>query len=97
VSNWRDYEDMPREQLIERLRAAEDACVYMGWTAVIGGSDRNDAATELWHRWARLPSVDTSVDANAELAAAERALAETRRETRERVISYFFGDQSEER
>ncbi|HET6915953.1 MAG TPA: hypothetical protein VFH56_07675 [Acidimicrobiales bacterium] len=83
--DWRNYGEMSREELIERLRHAEDVCVYFGWTGAAPVNDnRAQAATELWMRWARLDGVDTSVASNVDLASAEQSLADIAEQRHER-------------
>lgn len=77
-----DFTNLSREDLEQRLRAAEEVCVMVGWCG-LGHSDREEAATELWLRWARLVGQDyTGPDAHPELAGSEAVLAAQRRQAR---------------
>jgi hypothetical protein len=82
-----DFTNLSRDELEQRLRMAEDVCVMVGWCG-LGHSDREEAATELWLRWARLVGQDyTGPDAHPELAGAEAALAAQRGRTRADTIA----------
>jgi hypothetical protein len=76
-----DYSGLTRTELEQRLAAAEDVCLMVGWTPDTG-SDRSCAATELWMRWARLPGVSTHPRDHPELVGSEASLAARRRATR---------------
>jgi hypothetical protein len=89
--DWRNYADMGRDELIGRLRHAEDVCVYFGWTGA-DNTTRGHATTELWMRWARLDGVHTDVASNADLAGAEKSLADARRAKRDEALKKMRGD-----
>lgn len=70
--------------LLERLQAAERALVVFGWCA-IGPTERDEAALELWSRWAKLvpagfldratwPDIDIDALVAARCATRERTL-----------------------
>lgn len=52
------YESMTHEQLVARLKVAEDTLVLIGWSSTKLGdpdlefSDRAKAAEQAWHMWA---------------------------------------------
>lgn len=46
----RDYSSLTREELEQRLDAAEDVCVLFAWSPV-QYNDRADAAFEMWKKW----------------------------------------------
>lgn len=71
----------------ERLEAAERALVMFGWCGV-GDSERDQAATELWQRWAALVDSDfLGPRAHPDLDA--RALAACRRARRDQTLAEF--------
>lgn len=45
------YADLTREQLEERLAAAEEVCLMFGWSALHEDTDRDIAAYLLWSKW----------------------------------------------
>ena len=49
----RDYSRLTREEMWQRLDAAEDVCVLFGWSPVQHG-ERADATFEAWLRWGML-------------------------------------------
>jgi hypothetical protein len=83
-----NYGDLSRSEIEQRLQAAEDVCVAFGWCGTRDDTDREQAAEELWHRWARLVGSDfTGPAAHPELAASEQALAEERRTSHRQLLS----------
>ncbi len=85
-----EYDDLTREQLVERLVAAEKVCTAYGITGDGDETDRQKALYMLWRAWHRLPSVEFSKtrwhhltdDSIYELAAARD---EIRRQTLLRI------------
>lgn len=70
------YDSMSREQLIARLKVAEDALVLIGWSSTdlgsFEGTDRGDAAHQMWSMWAHMVMGGTdllSPGANPEIDA----------------------------
>ena len=45
------YASLSREELEERLEAAEALCILYSWTGVHRETDREVAAFELWRQW----------------------------------------------
>lgn len=48
--------------ILERLKAAENVCVMVGWTGTSSDpeeSARAKAAAVLWHEWTKVPGVST--------------------------------------
>lgn len=69
--------------LLDRLQAAERAMVVFGWCPV-GASDREEAALELWHRWANLVPpgfLDRAAHPDIDLEELKRVRLERREQT----------------
>lgn len=87
-----DFTGLSRDELEQRLRAAEDVCVMVGWTGT-GGSERGLAADELWHRWAGIMGHEyTGPAAHPELAGAEAALARQRTARTQATVARMIAD-----
>lgn len=74
------YADLTRDQLLARLKVAEDVCVLTGWTAAWGDSERDRAALQMWMVWSRMagprvhdPLANVALDRMIPQLAAERA------------------------
>ncbi len=74
------YDAMSHDQLVARLKVAEDALVLIGWTS-IGHTDteRGKAAEQMWHIWAGMvrgeftgPMMHPDLDAMVPQLAATR-------------------------
>lgn len=77
------YEAMSRDQLIARLKVAEDALTLIGWSSTklgeLAGSERADAAEQMWHMWCSMVGLEFSdpenhpdLDARVPVLAAQR-------------------------
>jgi hypothetical protein len=76
-------ETLSRDELIERLRAAEDVCLMYGWSATTyERTDRQIAAYELWRKWYALAADYAEPKNHPHLR--DRALRPMIREHRER-------------
>lgn len=59
--------------VLERLKAAENVCVMIGWTGTTSDpeeSARAKAAAVLWHEWTKVPGVSTEAADHPELSDA---------------------------
>jgi enamine deaminase RidA (YjgF/YER057c/UK114 family) len=85
------YDQIPRaiEALRTRLKAAEDTCVMLGWSAARHEGDREKATHELWSRWANIVgSAFLAREAHPDLSREEIIrLAAQRDETRARTLA----------
>lgn len=52
--NSDQYVDLTREQLVERLAAAESVALVYGWCGVRDETEREKALLQLWYRWHEL-------------------------------------------
>lgn len=83
----RPYGHLSRDALGARLKIAEDALTMVGWTANIhSGTERGDAALEMWMTWLRMSGHDASPAANQHLVRMEASLAASRRRARESTL-----------
>lgn len=77
--------------VVERLKAAENVCVMIGWTGTTAGpeeSDRAKAAAVLWHAWSKNPGVSTEPGDHPHLNdRVITRLAQTRDEAREAALA----------
>lgn len=86
------YADLTREQLIARLKVAEDVCVLTGWTGFQDVGDRSEAALQMWMMWAGMVGDRASdPDTNVALDRMVPQLATARRNTRAATLHHFFG------
>ena len=86
------YEAMSRDQLIARLKVAEDALALIGWSSTrLGDSDaeRSKAAEQMWHMWCdAVGGTDFLSPENfAEVDAMIPALAATRDRIRSETLA----------
>lgn len=90
------YDQIPRgiEALRTRLKAAEDTCVMLGWSAARHEGDREKATHELWSRWANIVgSAFLAREAHPDLSREEIVrLAAQRDETRARTLARIRSD-----
>lgn len=77
------YEAMSRDQLVARLKVAEDALVLIGWSSTRLGyfdSPRSKAAEQMWHLWCSMvggpgfcdPASHADLDSSVPQLAAQR-------------------------
>jgi hypothetical protein len=89
----RDYSALTREQVEARLNIAEDALTVFGWTASRSGEGADvidNAMSELWLTWHRLPGVDTSPAFNRHLSEERlRELAAQRLAVRAATLARY--------
>jgi hypothetical protein len=86
------YEAMTHDQLVARCKVAEDTLTLIGWSSIpfgqIEGSDRCQAAEQMWSIWAGMVGPDfTGPGAHPDLVAMEPMLAETRRRIRATTLA----------
>lgn len=91
VQREETYEAMSRDQLIARLKVAEDALVLVGWTSTnlgsFAGHERADAAEQMWSLWrSMMPEGLTDREANEQIISMVPALAMQRRGIREHTL-----------
>jgi hypothetical protein len=79
---------MSGQDLLTRLKAAEDVCVLFGWTGV-ADSERGKATTQLWQRWVAIVGSDyTQRKAHPDLNDERiTELAHERDEIRQRTLA----------
>jgi hypothetical protein len=83
----RDYSKLTREQLEQRLNAAEDVVVMWSWCAARDTRGGREAAThELWLWWLGLGGTSERKDNPHLTDELITALAERRHETRRRTL-----------
>jgi hypothetical protein len=75
------YKGISREELVERLSAAEDLCLMFGWSAAHDDTDRDIAAYVLWSRWHSLAGKFTDPRNHPHLS--DKAIAPMVRKRRE--------------
>ncbi len=86
------YADLTRDQLVARLKVAEDVCVLVGWCPSRGGSVRERAAMQMWQTWASMAGGEASdPEANRDLNRMIPQLAATRDRIRSETLEHFFG------
>ena len=76
-------ENCTREQLIERLNAAEDVCLMFAWSPAQSGpnaTDTENAAHELWSKWVQLPGTSADPGDHPEWSKQDIAELARRRE-----------------
>lgn len=97
------YEHLSRDALEARLKVAEDVCVLAGWStldfgaAQWSGSERADAAHQMWSIWCSMvggtdaldPEKHAALDAMIPSLAAQRQAI--RAETLRRIEASDFG------
>lgn len=90
------YEALSHEQLVARLKVAEDALVLIGWSSIPMGvieAERSKAAQQMWSVWAGMVGDDVlSPKANAGLDAMVPSLAAERDRIRTETLRRITGD-----
>jgi hypothetical protein len=96
----RSYSDLSRDQLAARLRVAEDALIFIGWSSTrlgqFEGSQRGDAAEQAWDMWCEFigGTKELDPDKHPYLLEIEPQLAATRNRIRDETLRRYFGDAS---
>lgn len=82
------YASLSREELEDRLEAAEALCILYSWTGVRRETDREVAAFELWRKWFAIVGEEFLLGkAHPDLQdRALRPLVERGRRIRERTL-----------
>ncbi len=86
------YEAMSRDELIARLKVAEDALTLIGWSSIPVGqhpeSERCQAAEQMWSIWSHyVGRTFTDVERHPDLDAMEPQLAASRRAIRAETMA----------
>lgn len=89
------YEQMSRDELIARLKVAEDALTLIGWCSTdlnaVQDTERGKAAEQMWQQWYGMAKVPDfcDPDRHIELDAMIPLLAATRDRIRGETLRRF--------
>lgn len=91
------YEAMSTDQLVARLKVAEDALLWVGWSPTRDDTPRAKAATQAWMNWANMIGDRSFTDPtrHPDLDDKREAdLAAQRDRTRTETLRRYFGEEA---